>query len=156
MPKILLCDDNHRHLAAGRAQLGENQVVALDSYEEAIEHLKEGSDIDVVLSDLMMPGEPRTLGPEGMKYIGQSIPIGFVLALRAAKVGVPLVAVVTDTNHHDHPMSAAIDWLNPAYWNGDQTTCFTIEASRVLIAHAPITEDGTKDWAKVLTALCKS
>ena len=39
------------------------------------------------------------------------MPIGWGLALLAAKKKVKYVAVATDTNHHDHPASAVLDYL---------------------------------------------
>ena len=154
MSKILVCDDDQRHLDAAVEQLSRgHELTCVDSYEEAIGLLKPSTNIEVLLSDLLMPAEPYALGPQGMKFLGTSIPIGLILALRAAKVGVPLIAVVTDANHHNHPMSAAVDWLNPAYWNDKVTGLLHIEGSRVLIAHALLLADGRKDWAKALSVL---
>jgi len=152
--KILVVDDNSRQRAAAQAQLGEeHDLILLDNYEDAIKLLKSDTDLDVLLSDLLMPAEPHALGPDGFKFLGQEVPIGFVLALRAAMVGVKKIAVITDTNHHNHPMSAALDWINPAYWHGDRTELLAINNSQVLIAHAPFAADGSKDWGATLNLL---
>lgn len=64
---------------------------------------------DVVLCDLLMPAGKTQMGPKGMKYVGQEMPVGFALSLMAAIHGAKYVAVVTDTNHHDHPAAAMLD-----------------------------------------------
>lgn len=149
--KILVVDDDQRHLAAAREQLGElHDLVTTDSYEEAIDLLKEDTDVEVLLSDLLMPAEPYALGPEGLKHLGHPIPIGLVLILRAARRGVKWLACITDANHHHHPMSAALDWINPAYWDGSREQLVHIDSSRALIAHAPLDESGRKNWAAAL------
>lgn len=152
--RILVVDDKQEHLQAATSQLGPaHQVETRDEYTEAVALLTEGAPFDVLLSDLLMPAEPQTLGAEGLRFLGHEIPIGLVLAFRAAAVGVKYVAVITDANHHNHPMSAAIDWINPAYWRQDGTRLFVVNDTRVLIAHAPMTSDGCKNWAEALEAV---
>jgi len=150
--KILVVDDNAKHRAAAQEQLGEHELAVFDNYTEALDALKEGCGYDVVLSDLLMPAEARTLGSDGLKFLGHEISAGFAVLFRAAKVGVPRVAVITDMNHHCHPMSAIIDSICPAYWRGEPDV-FTVNNTRVLVAHAPMTAQGAKDWAQVLTSL---
>lgn len=152
--RILVVDDKQEHLQAATSQLGStHQVETRDEYTEAVALLTEDAPFDVLLSDLLMPAEPQTLGKEGLRFLGHEIPIGLVLAFRAAAVGVKHVAVITDANHHNHPMSAAIDWINPAYWRDEKNRVFQVNESRVLVAHAPLTEDGCKDWAKALAVV---
>lgn len=112
----------------------------------------------VLLTDLMMPkGGRETMGPEGMKYIFDLLPFGFPLAFLAAKRKVPYVGIVTDVNHHDHPISAAIDSISGAYWHepDSESPFYRVNESKLGIFHAPFTEDGRKDWNKVLEALRK-
>lgn len=152
--KILVVDDNLRHLEAAREQLGsQHDLVTLESYEDAIKLLKPDTDVEVLLSDLLMPAEPHALGPEGLKFLGHEIPIGLVLILRAAQAGVKWLAVITDANHHDHPMSAALDWIGPASWGTYGAKLFRVNESVALIAHAPFGPDGRKDWAQTLQIL---
>ncbi|MDA1169435.1 MAG: hypothetical protein O3A36_03800 [bacterium] len=152
--KILVVDDNKKHRESALDQLStDHEVVTLDSYESAIEVLQRGCNIDVLLSDLLMPAEPYCLGPQGLKLLGHEIPIGLVLMLRAAQVGIPLIAVITDANHHCHPMSAALDWIGPAYWNTNGNKLMKINTSTVLIAHAPLLDDGRKNWQAALCTL---
>ncbi|MDO8598650.1 MAG: response regulator [bacterium] len=151
--RILVVDDNRRHLEAAREQLGqEHEITCLDAYEDAIERLRTEPP-EVLLADLLMPAEPYMLGPDGLRYLGHEMPIGLILALIAARAGVGRIAVITDANHHNHPMSAAVDWINPAYWSAESTRTLRVEDARVLIAHAPLLPDGRKDWTTALAAL---
>lgn len=151
--KVLVVDDKVLHLQGAREQLVGHDLVTTDSYEEAIGLLAEDTDLEVLLSDLLMPAEPYALGTEGLKYLGHEMPIGLVLALRAALVGVKMVAVITDANHHNHPMSAALDWITPAYWTSDKANVLNVNGSRVLIAHAGLDEHGRKNWQAALDVL---
>lgn len=67
---------------------------------------------DAVLCDLLMPAGRNAQGGEGLKYVGQEMPIGWSLAITAALRGAKYVAVVTDMNHHSHPASAMLDSMN--------------------------------------------
>lgn len=152
--KILVVDDSPRHRSSASEQLSlEHNVVIVDSYETAIALIRENNGIDVFLSDLLMPAEPYCLGPEGLKLLGHEIPVGLILMLSAAQIGIPLIAVITDANHHCHPMSAALDWIAPGYWNDNGNKIMKINASTVLVAHAPLLADGRKDWKKALSIL---
>ena len=127
----------YRHKASG-------EVVTFSDYEEArgrceVEHF------DVALLDLLMPAEPTMLGDEARKeFVGREIAIGFPLVLDISR-HVGKIAVATDMNHHHHPMSAAVDWFHGA--------ALQVNGALVRIMHAPLTEDGSKDWAKVLAEL---
>jgi CheY-like chemotaxis protein len=100
---------------------------------------------DAVLSDLLMPASRESMGGEGMKFVGQEIPVGLVLALLAAKNGAKYVAVVTATNHHHHPASAMLDRLGSAYWDNDQEPNFVINGAKAMFVHAPFIPDPVKD-----------
>lgn len=143
---ILLVDDSKKHRQAGVAQLSAlgHEVTAVGDYAEAARLLREQK-FDVALLDLLMPAEPMMLGGRGMEYLGQSIAVGFPLSMLAASEGVRLVAVATDTNHHDHPASAIMDWFHDRR--------FTVGLSMVVWMHAPLCADGAKDWAKILDRL---
>lgn len=122
--RILVIDDSPIHRAAAEQQLAHHQTMVVGSYDEAEELLMERYDpaiiggmvrpeYDVVLTDLLLPAGTKRQGPTGQRFVGQEMPIGVFLALRACQHGVPLVGVLTDSNHHDHPASACIDWLKP-------------------------------------------
>ena len=144
--KILLVDDSVKHRRAGKRQLEAlgHEVVALCDYTEAREEAKKGG-FDVALIDLLMPAEPQTLGVEAVKeFVGTEIAIGFPMAISLAILGIGKIAVVTDTNHHNHPMSAAVDWFQGKV---------QIAGASVIITHAYLNSDGAKDWEAALKSL---
>ena len=61
-------------------------------------------------------------------------------------MGVKMIVVATDTNHHNHPMSAIVDWFG-----SDRSV--NINDAKVIFVHSPMNEDGTKKWAKALSWL---
>lgn len=92
-----------------RKDLTDEKRLALRKERAQIEQELCPPSFDAVLSDLLIPASSQTMGPKGMKYVGQEMPVGFALSLMAAIHGAKYVAVVTDTNHHDHPASAMLD-----------------------------------------------
>lgn len=119
MKKILVIDDSANNQASARESLKDSgyEVKVVGSYDEAIETLEEagiaynnkGDPFEVILCDLLMPAGKRTMGPDGEKYVGQEMSLGFALAMTAVMHGAKYVGVVTDLNHHNHPASAAMD-----------------------------------------------
>jgi len=79
------------------------------AYDEATKLATVYPAFDAVLSDLLVPASRKTLGPASLHMAGQEMPLGTIIALLAMTAGVKMVAVVTDTNHHNHPASAALD-----------------------------------------------
>jgi len=144
--KILLVDDSPKHRKAGIEDLTAlgHEVVAKSDYTEARSAVSKER-YDVALLDLLMPAEATTLGGEGLSFFGQPFPVGYPLAVSMALEGVKFVAVATDTNHHSHPASAAMDWFR-----GQR---FFVQDSSVLFLHAPMCSGGVKDWAEVLRRL---
>ena len=145
--KILLVDDSVRQRRAGKKQLEAlgHEVTVVSEYGEA-RKLASESVFDAALLDLLMPAEATMLGPDARaEHVGREVAIGFPLALSLAGL-VTKIAVATDTNHHNHPMSAAVDWFL-----GDRR--LVVDGATVLIMHAPMSEDGNKNWAKVLERL---
>ena len=98
---------------------------------------------DVVLSDLLMPASKMSMGDKGFKYVGQEMPVGFAIALMASLHGVKYVAVVTDTNHHDHPASAMLDtFASRCHQEHDSVgkpPRFVINGAKVGYYHSPMT-----------------
>ncbi|MFA5186189.1 MAG: response regulator [Patescibacteria group bacterium] len=118
--KILVIDDTAANLEAAKSQLAGHEVVTVGSFDEAFKlvcHYDSGwqkenvVDFDAVLIDLMMPAGKKSQGPRGMRFVGEEMPLGIFLALQALRSGVKRVGLLTDTNHHDHPASAALDHL---------------------------------------------
>ncbi len=66
-----------------------------------------------LLTDLMFP-----FGGEKFEFVNikddsfsraEEVPLGYALSIYAAKIGVPKIAIVTDTNHHAGPLAATFD-----------------------------------------------
>ena len=83
-----------------------------DVCKEAREAATTHPNFDVVLTDLMMPASRSAQGGEGMQFVGKQMPVGTFLILLALNAGIKNIAMVTDTNHHHHPASAALDPIN--------------------------------------------
>ena len=121
--KILVIDDSPLHQESARQTLEGHDVTIVGTYDEAVAlfglhampwRLKEcqPQKFDVVLSDLMMPAGMGGLGGDGTQYNGQEMPMGFPLVLMAVlKSNAKYLAVVTDTNRHDHPAARALTLL---------------------------------------------
>lgn len=148
----------------------EERAAYLVELERVKEELCPPQPFDVVLCDLLMPAGERMMGPKGEKYIGQEMPVGFALSLMAALQGAKYVAVVTATNHHDHPAGAMIDpfksKIPQEYAPGHRDSVaglpprFTINGARVGYYEAdmstPIGECYGKNWGEVLAHLLAS
>ncbi len=142
--KILVIDDNPKHLGAAKAQLADHDVTAVSSYDEAMqamfvigEHLESIQSVrqqyDVVLCDLLMPASAALLGNRGMSYAGQEMPVGIFLVLYAAiKNGAKCIGLLTDSNHHAHPASACLDAFNASE---AEPTPFMVGECRVLLTN---------------------
>jgi len=99
---------------------------------------------DTVLTDMMMPMSRSTLASGVYRYQEQ-VPYGFIIALKAALCGAKFVAMVTDTNHHQGAMSAAIDHLGGAYYREMFKPNFVINGATVMFIHTPFVKDMIKD-----------
>ncbi len=153
--EILVIEDTKAHQESAQDQFKDHHLTLARHYEEGKQFLRTTS-YDILLTDLMMPkGSSGTMSSEGMKYIFDLLPYGFPLVLLAAKREVPYLAIVTDINHHDHPMSASLDPIGGPYWcdNQPEELVFRINKSRLGVFHAPFLDDGRKDWKKVLEVL---
>lgn len=144
--RILLVDDNAKHRRAGVSQLKArgHEVVAISSYYEAMQIARKDH-FDAALIDLMMPAEADMLGEKGMAHFALEMPVGFALAMLLAHANVDAVACATDTNHHDHPMSAMVD-----HFHGVR---LLVNQKPVRIMHARLGEDGAKNWLHLLDVL---
>jgi CheY-like chemotaxis protein len=88
----------------------ESEKAAYNAREEELEaKAYYQPNFDVVLLDLLMPASANAQGGEGMAFVGKLMPVGTFLILLAMHVGVKRIGMVTDTNHHHHPASAALD-----------------------------------------------
>ncbi len=98
--KIMVFDDNATHRATAINQLKEHELTVVGTYAEAQRALTGHNNFDVVLTDLLVPAN---------SFDEEELPLGTIIALLALKVGVKMVAVVTDANHHSNDASAALD-----------------------------------------------
>ena len=147
--KILLVDDNKKHRTAGLTDLMAlgHEVIVLRDYSD-VRMVVRQERFDVALLDLLMPAEGMTLGGEGLSHLGQPLAVGYPLAVLLAAEGVRYVAVATDTNHHNHPASALMDWMSG--------TEFNVNGNRVRFMHSPVKnvdDVWVKDWPKILKIL---
>lgn len=124
--KVLVIDDTSVHLDAALQTLDGHNVTICSNHEEA-RKLLATHQWDAVLCDLLMPAGGYMQGPDGQKFVGQEMAVGWALALTAAQNGVKYVAVVTDMNHHNHPGSAMLDPFSKHV--------FTIDGARVLMTN---------------------
>lgn len=153
--KVLVIEDSENHQDSARQTLGdEHDLTIMTSFDEAIDAMvapydKEPEEVlfpyDAVLVDLKMPMSSNTLAPEAYQP-SKLVPYGFVLALKAAERGADYVAVVTDTNHHQGAMSAALDHLGDAYYREGFEPNFEINGATCMFVHTPFLEEvvGTK------------
>lgn len=144
--KILLVDDSRKHRDAGVTDLTAlgHEVVTLKNYADVRDVVREQK-FDAALIDLLMPSEPMTLGGEGLEHLGEPFAVGYPLAVYLATKDIRYVAVATDTNHHNHPASAIMDWLS-----GES---ISINGCSVTLMHSPmktVGEKQVKDWPSVL------
>lgn len=89
------------------------------AYERAKEDATTRPNFDAVLCDLLLPASEQAQGKKGRVHVGTEMPLGTTLAFLALAAGIKRVAVVTDTNHHNHPASAAFDHFKGAFSAGD-------------------------------------
>ncbi|MDP3774758.1 MAG: hypothetical protein Q8Q85_10890 [Gemmatimonadales bacterium] len=132
--RILVIDDGTEHLEAARAQLGSaHDVVLAGTYDEGRELLRGQRGFEVVLCDLLMPASGNMLGSkEGLRLVGQEMPIGIFLAILAAKNGAKYVGLLTDSDHHSHPASACLDAIQR---NEGHPDAFRIEGATVVLSN---------------------
>jgi CheY-like chemotaxis protein len=93
--KILVVDDEDRNREAAVKQLMEkHEVITASSFYEMRKLIKQGEKYDVLMTDLMMPGDEK----EGM------IPAGLACALLAMQHNIPRIYILSETNHHDYSL----------------------------------------------------
>jgi CheY-like chemotaxis protein len=142
---VLVIENSQCHVEAAKKQLSTDyDLTVVTNYQQALKAVQQP--YDAVLTDLMLPASSETLGTEAIeKYVGQEMPLGFVLVFLASAAGTKRIGVVTDLNHHAHPVSAALDHLRKPH---------TINGATVIFANTAMTSDG-KDWRQVLESLLK-
>jgi hypothetical protein len=113
---VLVIEDTERHQVSARVLLADQNITIVEGFDYAMDKLVGGYNkpkqhYDAVLSDLLLPqGRGDTMGPEGKYLKRDPMAFGFPISYISAMQGIPC-AVVTDMNHHDHPMSYTFNFL---------------------------------------------
>ncbi len=117
-------------------------------------------DLDVVLTDLMMPAERGGLSDKGFPFVGKPVPYGFAVALHALKAGVERVAIVSngqadDGNHHNHPILYACDQIEGVIVENRLSAFVGYRCPHMSEEKLPNTTSPSriKDWAEVLNRI---
>ena len=165
--RILIVDDTATQLDLAKQLLKDHEITTASGWSAAKRLLTSGSRkydnpnvFDVVLTDLMMPGEEEGLGK--YDHVGKLVPYGFNVAMLALRCGVKKVALVSngqgdDGNHHQHPVLWACDDLNGfkfegrlMFFTGYQCPHMDEDREEVKGIDSPY---HLKDWGKVLADL---
>jgi CheY-like chemotaxis protein len=120
--EILVVDDSDVHRNAASILLADHNPTIVDSFDSANDVLVGKYDwetrttykkeFNVVLTDLLFPqGRGAMQGYEGLMLKNEPMAFGFPLVLIAARQGVKHIAIVTDMNHHQHPMAYTFDFF---------------------------------------------
>lgn len=147
-PDVLVFDDNETHGNAAWQQLADYNVVVVDNYDRAEELILAGG-FDYILLDLLVPASRSMQGTKGLQYVGQEMPMTPILAFLALCQDVNVtpkgVAILTDSGHHDHPASAALDRLGKVV---------TLNDTKVLLTNShSFVSGGVKQWDELLKRL---
>ncbi|TSC91196.1 MAG: hypothetical protein CEN90_578 [Parcubacteria group bacterium Licking1014_17] len=187
--KILVIDDSEGNQKSARKTLKGHEVTIAKSFDEAVvlmggrveKHQGSGGEeyeqldgiaaasgvsfpYKVVLTDMNLPFSRFRLSFEARtkaENVHAEPPYGFILALRAVQLGAKFVAMATNINHHQDPLSAAIEVLGgAAYWSEVEKGkghAFRIDGAKVMFVHAPLLEEESespaKDWGRILKKL---
>jgi CheY-like chemotaxis protein len=158
--EILVVDDNpiHQESAKRLEDLG-HSVKVVGNYSDAIKELggnpygtKESLDnkYHVVITDLMLPsGDMGGMFDRDLEE--EIVPLGFAIALYAAKQGTPNVAILSDGNHHTGPINASLDMFVGE--NRVAKAPLEVDGSRVLLLDTRSLGsegEGPKDYLKTL------
>jgi CheY-like chemotaxis protein len=172
---ILVCEDNIKNLQAAREQLAEHIVHTASTLVGAIGFLgsrmledipsygdkfewaglpipQYKGDIDIVLTDMYLPGGRV----RGLYEFGddQPTPVGVMIALRAASLGVKRIGLMSNANHHTDAMTCGIDMLNGTWFSTKRP--LNINGSKVVFTTAKmVSTEGSyvKDWQALLEGL---
>ncbi len=108
--EILVVENTLKHQVAARKMLEKHNIRIVDTFDSAIDYLsgKNKEKYDVLLTDLFYTqGEGRMVS----NHVSGELPFGFPLALIALKEEIPFIGIVTDMNHHQHPLAYTFDFL---------------------------------------------
>ncbi len=143
--KILVVEDTFKHQEAARALLEGHDLTIVDCFEAACDALGgEGSresisrlatPYDVLLTDLFYTQGPEARMVGDHAAASEQQPFGIFLVQIAARLGVPYIGVVTDMDHHKHPLAYAFDFLKDVDYEQEiygAVHQFSVDRSRVM------------------------
>lgn len=139
MKKILVVEDCQIHIDAAKEQFtGRNEYhLFIATTVRDAERIMVNEKIDVVMTDVMLPISTEGLSREALeKFASQLAPTGLVVALIAVNKGVEEIYLVSDMNHHQHPVAWALDLVG---------------GKRIKQSKRPVACNGKKDWYGCLT-----
>lgn len=145
--KILIIEDKPLHIASAEkfAQESGHEVVIINNYDDANCVLKHEArwdkttqdfvitkllDYDMVMTDLFLPISRPHLTADVCPFEGTEQPYGITLMLKAMTLGVKKVGIITDGNHHTHPMIYALRDATCIQSIGDVNFCINIGGLR--------------------------
>jgi CheY-like chemotaxis protein len=109
--EVLVVEDAPHHQKAARQLLSDYNVDIVSTFDDAVDKLRNygtRKSYDVVITDGFYPQ-----GRGDMQYdktTGKDIHFfGYALTMLAVNEGVPYVALVSDANHHAHPLAYTMD-----------------------------------------------
>jgi CheY-like chemotaxis protein len=105
---ILVIEDTLANQEAAKNQLSEHNLTLVSTFEATVE-MMETQHFDVVLTDVMLPGEAQGVAGSNPE-VGKDTPYGLVIAHMASAKGIP-VRMVTDLGHHSNPIAWSLDQL---------------------------------------------
>ena len=136
---ILIVEDKRVHQESAEALLEGHNLSLVTNFEHAVDLLVGGDNhegkwkkhFDVVLSDLMFPtGRGRMLADKSISW--DEVGFGYAIPFIAAREGIPNIAVVTDMNHHQHPLAYTMDFLKASGKTGPIAYRFKLNDSQVM------------------------
>jgi CheY-like chemotaxis protein len=143
---VWVVDDKAENRQSTLAQYGaKNEVTLFASYGEMLKALANPKSHlpTLLLTDLIMPAEEFTLSLEATQsHKGVEFPAGMFLAMLALIKGVPRISLQTDTNHHHHPASAALDFFQRGQPIQVGGATISFHSARIV--------EGVKDWVTPL------
>ena len=105
---ILFVEDTEVHRQAAIEQLKDHNLIICKNFTEFQTISKEDQQVDVVLTDCLLPAEASAYVPqEG--HSKDQVPFGTIVLLWAIQKNIPKAGMLMLNNHHDHPIAAGLD-----------------------------------------------
>jgi len=161
--RILVVEDSEQNIEAAREQLGEYEITMVSDYRKVLEELlgtrivktiagypnrielalgfPKSSSYDAVLTDMNFPEKPGS----------SENALGYAVAMMCAAAKVPLVGIVSATNHHEGPLAEGLVKLKYS----DSKGVFQVGDTRIMYFDDDAfgTRDQAKRWDKALECL---